>query len=263
MTLSHIFIYPIKSLAGISLSQAQLTDRGLQYDRRWLLVEPSGQFITQRQVPEMALLRLEQTDTGWSVSHKHGGLDPLDFPMIPESKEEMTVQVFKDRMPALTVSDSADAWFSAALDRPCRLVYMPEDSHRPVDPAYAKNKELVSFADGYPTMLLSQASLDHLNTKLEAPVLMDRFRPNLVIAGTEPHAEDAWTSFQLGEIRFSAVKPCSRCGVINIDQATAEKSLEPTQTLVGYRKHERKLKFGMNLLHEGEGTIEVGMALRF
>lgn len=262
MILSHIYIYPIKSLGGISISQARITDRGLEHDRRWLLVEPNGRFITQRQNAELALLQLELADNGWRVSHKVKDVQPLHFPFVPETNDRMEVQVFKDHMPAVRVSDGADQWFSSVLGTACHLVYMPDDSHRPVDPAYAHQNEIVSFADGYPTNLISQASLDHLNEKLEEPIGMDRFRPNFVVSGTSPHAEDEWGTFNLGGIQFSAVKPCGRCVIPTIDQATSEKGMEPTQTLVRYRKQGNKVNFGMNLLHEGVGEVKVGMEVK-
>ncbi|MEM7372009.1 MAG: MOSC N-terminal beta barrel domain-containing protein [Bacteroidota bacterium] len=261
MTLSHIFIYPIKSLGGISVSQANLTDRGLEHDRRWLLVEPDGRFITQRQNTELALLQVDLQGTGCRVSHKVKQVQPLTFPFVPETNDRMQVQVFKDQMPAVRVSDAADQWFSSELGTACHLVHMPDDSHRLVDPAYALQNDIVSFADGYPTNLISQASLDHLNEKLEIPIGMDRFRPNFVVKGTHPHAEDEWGPFMMGGIRFIPAKPCGRCVIPTIDQETSEKSKEPTQTLLTYRKQGNKVNFGMNLLHEGVGELRVGMTI--
>lgn len=263
MTLTHLYLYPIKSLGGISLQQATISDRGLQHDRRWMIVEESGQFFTQRQYPEMAQIAVSQSEIGWRLTHKRKRIAPIEVPLQPQTDEWMDVQVWGEEVRAQRVSPQVDGWLSMILGTSCHLVYMPDESHRPVDPDYATAGELVGFADGFPFLLISEASLAGLNEKLEQPVPMDRFRPNLVVSGVnKPHGEDEWKRFRLGEIEFLVAKPCGRCQIITIDQQTAQSSTEPLRTLSTYRRQGNKVCFGMNLLHQGEGTLEVGMEVQ-
>lgn len=258
---SQINSYPIKSLAGISLSSAVVEERGLQHDRRWMLVDERNQFITQRKLAKMALIRPELTESGLVVQTR--GMPPLSVPFRPENQECILVTVWDDTCPAIEVSQEANAWFSKALQMPCKLVYMPDDSVRPVDPRYAVEDECVSFADGYPFLLISEASLADLNSRLETPVPMNRFRPNIVVRGTEPFAEDTWRTIQIGETTFYVVKPCARCVVTTIDQQTAQKSKEPLKTLATYRSAGSKVMFGQNMVYGRKGNhIRVGDAMR-
>ncbi len=257
MMLSEIWIYPIKSLGGISVREAIVEERGLQYDRRWMLVEAGGKFITQRKVHEMALIDVALGENGLQVIHRSFADDPLFIPFEPITKEPIQVQVWEDEVAAMTVSDEADCWFSKYLHRAVRLVKMPEETTRLVDPHYAPNGEAVSFADGYPLLVIGQASLDELNTRLPEPVSMRRFRPSVVVTGTPPFAEDAWENIKIGSAHFAAVKPCARCVLITIDPATGQTSPEPLKTLGTYRKANGKVLFGMNLLAR-PGRIAVG-----
>ncbi|MEM7656281.1 MAG: MOSC N-terminal beta barrel domain-containing protein [Bacteroidota bacterium] len=263
MQLTHLYLYPIKSLGGISVSQATLSDRGLEHDRRWMVVNENGTFFTQRQLPEMAQISVSQSEMGWRLTHKRKRIAPVEVPLIPQTDEWMQVEVWGEAVQAQVVSPQVDSWLSMVLGESCRLVYMPEESHRPVDPDYAKAGELVGFADGFPFLLISQESLDSLNEKLAEPVLMDRFRPNFVVSGVgKPHAEDEWKRFHLGEIEFIVAKPCGRCQIITIDQQTTQQSAEPLKTLSTYRRQGKKVCFGMNLLHRGSGTLEAGMEVK-
>jgi uncharacterized protein YcbX len=261
-TLTAIYHYPVKGLAGLSVASAALTPRGLAHDRRWMIVTPEGQFLSQRQLPQMALLQPVQRGELFYLAHKQRDLPPLLLPAEPEA-EPLTVTVWDDRVAARAVSVEADAWLSEVLGRPCRLVYQPEEGHRPVDPRYAPAGEEVSFADGYPYLIIGQAALDALNARLAEPVPMDRFRPNFVFSGGEPHAEDGWDEFLIGEQAFRAVKPCARCQVVTIDQARARRGAEPLRTLATYRERDHKVMFGMNLLAlEGPGRVQVGDEIR-
>ena len=178
-----------------------------------MLVDENGIFITQREVPEMALLQLGPRDNGWKIRHKSRDITPLEIPFEVSRRPEIQVQIFKDTCMALRVDKEIDQWFQQALGLTCHLVYMPDDAQRQIDLKYAKPGEVVSFADGYPYLLLSQASLDGLNARLEEPVPMNRFRPNLVISGVGAHEEDKWKEIQIGEVRFGVPKPCARCVV--------------------------------------------------
>ena len=257
LQVSQLFIYPIKSLGGIAVASARVTDRGLQYDRRWMLVNADNGFITQRTVPSMALIRVAVGDDGLQVT---SGLhpDPLFVPFLPTGACFGEVYVWEDTCMGQFVSNEADAWFSAALGLCCRLVYMPDDTMRPTDPAYAPEGMITSFADAFPFLLIGEASLDDLNNRLERALPMDRFRPNIVFTGGNPYQEDELSTFTIRDIRFRGVKPCARCPIPTIDQSTAERGKEPLRTLARYRMWDNKVYFGQNLIHQGIGEIAVG-----
>lgn len=256
--LQNIYIYPIKSLGGISLLQAQVQQTGLQYDRRWMLTDREGNFLSQRTFAQMAMLQVELAEEGLLVSHKKGHLSPVIIPYNKTTQREVTVTIWDDVCTALEVSSEANKWFSAALDMPAFLVYMPDDSQRNVDLRYACNGEIVSFADAYPMMIIGQSSLDDLNSRLANPVLMNRFRPNLVFNGGQPFCEDSFASFEMGEVKFNAVKPCYRCVLTTINQEDGTKGREPLRTLSTYRTYKNKIMFGQNLLHSNTGVIKRG-----
>ncbi|MEM6346765.1 MAG: MOSC N-terminal beta barrel domain-containing protein [Bacteroidota bacterium] len=257
MQLSEINLYPIKSLGGISVPKTKLTDRGLQYDRRWMLVDEYGQFLSQRGFRTMALLELRLEGDNMLVRHRQKKVEPLVLSLNPALGLAKSVRIWQDELEAHLVSSAADDWFSSVLETSCHLVYMGEEDHRA-----KKTGHLVSFADGYPHLIIGQASLNYLNARLDEPVPMNRFRPNLVFTGGRPHAEDYWDHFIMGGIKFDCVKPCVRCQVPNIDQLTAERKKEPNRTLSQYRQQDNQIIFGVNLVHEGEGEIAVGMDLK-
>lgn len=259
LTVSDLYIYPIKSLGGIRVERAILTDRGFQYDRRWMLVDMHNRFLTQRELPEMALLSVEITEESLVVKQKMTGTTSLDIPFAPRG-EELEVTVWDDTCPARRVDDHVDQWFSEVLGIPCKLVYMPDTTQRRVDEKYALNREITSFADGYPLLLIGQASLDDLNKRLSAPLPMDRFRPSIVFTGGAPYQEDELTRFELSGISFYGVKRCARCVMVGINQETAVKYKEPLKTLSTYRQANNKIFFGQNLLYDftGERHIAVG-----
>lgn len=256
--LSEINIYPIKSLGGISLQEAQLEEKGLQYDRRWMLVDEEGIFITQRKYFELALLQVNIGDGKLSVSHKNSPKQSISFSLDEDTGEELSVVIWNDTSTAIEVNKKVSEWFSDFLKFKVRLVKMPLTEKRLVDQDYASNDEVVSFADGYPCLLIGQSSLNGLNEKLDDSIRMDRFRPNFVFTGGEPHVEDSFKTFHIGEVLFSAVKPCARCVLITIDQQTGEKGQEPLRTLASYRTVGKKIMFGQNLLHQQLGIIRVG-----
>lgn len=255
---SGIYIYPIKSLGGISLDQAQVQERGLENDRRWMLVDEKGGFLTQRLHAQMALLQVTLQADRLEVSHKQNLLEPLFIPFAEKAGTPVTVTIWDDTCTALEVSAAISAWFTKALGMPARLVYMPEGSRRQVDTDYAQNGEVVSFADGYPILITGQASLNDLNSKLKEAVPMDRFRPNLVFTGGDAFDEDKWVSFKIDTIQFKVAKPCARCVLTTIDQETGIKSAEPLQTLAGYRAKNNKVLFGQNILLQGAGSVSLG-----
>lgn len=267
MQISGIFIYPVKSLRGIPLSSSRLEKRGLQYDRRWMLVDHQGMFFTQREFPEMALLTTEITDEHLVIRHATKPFDALFVPLeVPLDAPFMKVQVWDDACDALAVSPTADAWLSKILQTPCRLVYMPDDSLRPTDPQYSQPTDIVSFADGYPILIIGEASLADLNQRLSAPVPMNRFRPNLIFSGGTPYIEESWKTFEINNTSFRAIKPCGRCVMTTIDQETTERGSEPLKTLGSYRLSGKKILFGMNVCwnvdHYTEATVNIGDTIK-
>jgi uncharacterized protein YcbX len=258
MTLSEIWIYPVKSLGGIRLSEAEVEEKGLKHDRRWMVIDENGIFLTQRSFTRMALIDVHITGQGLLLTYRPRQTDKILIPFLPESPQQLTVKVWDDEVEALTVSSEADAWLSKHLERNVRLVMMPLSSERKADPRYVKNGENVSFADGFPFLVISQASLDHLNSQLSEPVEMKRFRPNFVITGTMPHAEDDWQSVRIGNIAFDIVKPCARCVLTTIDPETGTKGPEPLKTLATYRKVNNKILFGQNVVAKNYGLVREG-----
>ena len=257
MYLSHLYIYPIKSLGGIELTEARVTDRGFDLDRRWMLVDDQNNFLTQRHLPELALFSTQLGDNELVVTHRPTG-SRLNIVMHERDGGMVMVRVWEDVCPAQTVGQEADEWFSGILRFPCRLVYMPDESRREVDPNYAHEGELTSFSDAFPFLLIGQSSLDDLNSRLEHALPMNRFRPNLVVSGGIPFEEDGWKHFRIGGIDFFGVKPCARCVVTTTDQQTAERGPEPLRTLSTYRQFQNKVLFGQNLLHSGSGILRKG-----
>ena len=257
LQISQLTIYPIKSMGGIAVNRARVTDRGFFADRRWMLVGPDNVFMSQREWPDMALLRVELLPDGLRVVSRMRP-DPLVIPFGASAADAADVRIWDDVCRAQFVSPEADAWFTAALGTSCRLVYMPDDTARISDPRYVPEGGIVSFADGFPFLLIGQASLDELNSRLERPLPMDRFRPNIVFTGGTPFLEDSLGEFTVRDIRFRVVKPCARCVMTTIDQQTAEQGKEPLRTLAGYRAVGKKILFGQNLAHEGVGELAVG-----
>jgi len=259
LIISELYIYPIKSLGGISLSSAQVTDRGLKYDRRWMLVDEQNRFLTQREYPQMALLKVQIESDGLLVTHHLSGLVFIPFEQYDPGKQE--VVIWDDTCAGVFVDPELDNWFSAALGIKCRLVHMPEDTRREVDQRYAREGMITSFADAYPFLLIGQASLDDLNNRMAESLPMNRFRPNIVFTGGDAFDEDLMNHIQIAGIDFYGAKLCARCVLTTIDQQTAVKAKEPLKTLARYRLMNNKILFGQNLVHEGTGIISVGDTL--
>lgn len=262
LVIQDLYVYPIKSLAGIRLTEAKVEERGFEYDRRWMLIDEFGQFVSQRTFPLMAMLRVEIGADSLSVYHISKPSELIHIPFDEEGEEISSVIVWDDEMPAQLVSTEIDDWFSDILKMKVRLVKMPLTTERKVDPRYAVNGESVSFADGMPYLLIGQKSLSNLNSRLEVPVPMNRFRPNIVFSGGEPFLEDSWKKIQIGELDFQVIKPCARCVMTTIDQETTFKGTEPLKTLASYRKVGNKILFGQNMVALSTGFIKVGDELR-
>jgi uncharacterized protein YcbX len=259
MHLSEINIYPVKSLKGISLTEAIVEERGLRHDRRWMLVDGENNFLTQREFPIMARIAIEFDGDRFTASIED---QKIEVPLEPATDVFATMNIWKSSVRSEIYPVEINEWFSGILGPECRLVAMPEGSHRAVNPAYAirQFKDEVSFADGYPFMLLGEASLADLNSRLETPVPMNRFRPNFVVSGSEAFAEDNWKIIRIGSTVFHVVKPCERCVIPTIDQTKGEKTgKEPIRTLSIYRTVKGNVLFGQNLIaEESGGTVRVG-----
>ncbi|QTE38327.1 MOSC N-terminal beta barrel domain-containing protein [Mucilaginibacter gossypii] len=260
LQVSELYIYPIKSLGGVAVQNAEVTRRGLQHDRRWMLVNEHGHFITQRGFPQMALLKASIQSDGITVHHQSSG--SLLIPFNCERKPLQQFAVWEDTCFGQYVSEEFDEWFSEALNMKCRLIYMPDDSEREVDQRYAKPGMITSFADAYPFLLIGQASLNDLNKRMSLPLPMNRFRPNIVFTGGEAYSEDLMNEIEIAGITFYGAKLCARCVLTTIDQQTAVKAKEPLKTLASYRMKNNKIMFGQNLIHENTGIISVGDELK-
>lgn len=261
LRISQLYIYPVKSLGGIALDKALVTDRGFQYDRRWVLVDYNNLFISQREVHQMALLKTALTEEGIKITHSvKQSSYIIPFDIVKDEFAEVTI--WDDTCTGQFVSDEADDWFSSMLEIPCRLVYMPDKTHRITDQRYTSEDNITSFSDAYPFLLIGQSSLDDLNSKLIETLPINRFRPNIVFTGGEPFQEDMMHTFTIGDITFHGVKLCARCVMTTIDQENGVSGKEPLKTLARYRSKNKKIMFGQNLSHEGLGEIKIGDALQ-
>jgi uncharacterized protein YcbX len=268
MHISEINIYPVKSLKGIGLGEARVTKRGFESDRRWMITDDAGKFFTQRELPKMATISI-------AIEHKSlrfsaPGTGDLNVTARPGTGESGQVQVWTSLCAAEFYGEPVSGWFSDVLGTKCRLAYMPEETKRGINPLFNTGEDIVSFADGYPFMALGEGSLADLNSRLDAPLPMDRFRPNLVIGGSESYAEDRWKRVRIGDTIFRGTKPCARCSITTVDQASGLfAGKEPLRTLAGYRMAKQVMPeayaamgmgandvlFGQNLVPENAGKM--------
>lgn len=265
LELSEIWIYPVKSLGGIKLEESKITDRGLEFDRRWLLVDESGRFLSQREYPELALFRPEIDGDFLRITQRVLS-ESIDIPVRPvfSNAEKIEVSVWEDKIDAFEVSPDISNWFSRLLGFSVRLVYMPDESERKLDPDYSvMGNEITSFSDAYPFLIIGQSSLDDLNERLKEKVPMNRFRPNFVFTNGEAFEEDTWREFKIGSVSFVSVKPCERCVMTTVDQEKGVVSgKDPLKTLAKFRNFSNRVLFGQNLIGLGLGTVAVGDAVR-
>ena len=259
LEVTEINIYPIKSTRRITLKESTVLKRGLTWDRRWMLVDEQGGFITARQHPSLATVATRLEAEHLIVAAR--GMPKLSIPLTPPLDRSRRVSIWQSDCTAVDYGAEYDDWFSRYLHLTCHLVRMRNRDIRPVNPDYGISGDEVSFADGFPLLLISEAALADLNSRLDRPVSMRRFRPNVVVAGCEPYAEDHWARLRIGDVDFDAVKTCSRCVFTTIDPDTGAKdpAMEPLRTLSGYRKQDGKgVLFGQNLIPRGVGAIHVG-----
>jgi uncharacterized protein YcbX len=261
LRLSALYRYPLKSCKGEVLQQVGLDKLGLDGDRRWMLVdEASGRFLSQRVAGQMSQLSaLWNAEGGLTLGAP--GRSPIDIALPGSDAELRGVTIFGDSLRVPDAGDEAGAWVSEFIGKPTRLVQIPLERARITQAGYGKDDDRVAFADGFPLLLIGQASLDDLSQKVGRPLEMLRFRPNLVIEGGEAFAEDGWKRIRIGDVEFRVVKPCSRCILTTVDPQTGLRSddREPLATLQQYRAREEGAMFGQNLVNDGHGQLEVGM----
>ena len=259
VTVSRIFVYPIKSTAGVELSAAEARERGLEHDRRYVVTDANGRFFTARRYPRMLLIQTRIHDGGLTVSATGQpglALTPAAYP-----PEHDCVTVWHDNVQGQRCGPDADAWFSEYLGTDARLYYMDAGSHRPVRGGGGE----VSFADAAPLLVLSEASVADLNMRLAEAVSMRNFRPNLVVSGVAAYGEDGFGDFTAGSARFKAMWRCSRCVLTTIDPDTGVRNSagQPLKTLMDYRRKDNVALFGLNVGVAEPGRIAVGDELIF
>lgn len=257
VTLSAIYLYPVKSCGGIRVDRWPVDPLGLQYDRRWMVITPAGEFLTQRECPQLALITPTIRPPHLVVSAP--GQRELVLPLNPLGGRPVFTRVWDDALRVVAPDHQADDWFSRAAGQEVVLAYFPEALVREVDRHYAPDGGRTGFADGFPFLLAGEASLADLNRRLTTPLPMNRFRPNLVVSGSEPFAEGSWRHLRIGGIPMQVVKPCARCVVTTTDQVTGQRAGdEPLRTLASFRRVEGKVMFGENVVHYGTGSLAVG-----
>ncbi len=238
VVLSQLFVYPVKSCAGISLPAARVDTRGLEYDRRWMVVEPTGMLVTLRERPELAHVRTTLSEDCLRLDAP--GMPPLELPRSPTTGTPTLAIMWTTPVDARVVEAASD-WLSTFLSGEYRLVYMPDSSHRPY---HDRTDTPLSFVDGNPLSLVSEASLADLNERLAEPVDLRHFRHNLVVRGCDAYAEDAWETVQIGPLKLERLGPCVRCMLVNVDPDKAVYGREPLRTLARYRRFGQEVHFG-------------------
>jgi uncharacterized protein YcbX len=257
-------IYPVKSCRGIALTQARLTETGFEHDREWLVVTPEGRFLTQRERPLLAQVETALSDDQL-VLRKPKGAD-LTVPLNMTGRE-LEVTIWRDKAAAFDAGDEAATWLTEHLGKPARLVRFDKRHKRASNTQWTGGVEaLTQFADGYPWLLISQASLEELNRRMESPLPMNRFRPNIVVDGLPPFGEDSVDEFVAGDVRLKVVKPCDRCVITTTDQITGERnSDEPLKALKEFRfdRNLRGVLFGQNMILTGGVGKELKVGQQF
>jgi uncharacterized protein YcbX len=257
MVVQNLWIYPLKSARGIALREMPLDSRGPVGDRRWMLIDDQGVMLSQRDLPRMTLIAVERGSDGLQCTAP--GMSPLHLPVpSPGRSGRLMARVWDDTVEVQVGDNAEHAWFTQLLGAPCRLVYQPDDAFRQVNRIYAAKGVGVSLADGFPLLLIGQGSLADLNRRLEHPVEMRRFRPNVVVDSTEPFAEDTWRKIRAGEVELDLVKPCARCAIPTVDPETGEVGKEPMRTLATFRRRNNDVFFGWNIVAAAPGTLRVG-----
>lgn len=261
VNISSLTIYPVKSMAGVSLATAELDEMGLRWDRRWMLIDDQGQFLTARKQPSLLCIQPEVSDDGQLTLQFPSG-SVLPVPSVDSEMPEIPATVWDDSVKARHLSNEVDTAISDYLGQSARLVFVEQETIRQVDLNYAQQGDRTGFSDGFPLLLISEASLADLNQRMDKPLPMTRFRPNIVVSGCEAYEEDAWGQLQSPDLTLDIVKPCSRCIMTTVDPASGERDgKEPLATLKTYRQIGNKVMFGQNVIHRQTGQLQVGQTL--
>lgn len=256
ITVASLHVYPIKSCRAMDLVAVRFDELGPLYDRRFMVVDENGRYLTQRQLPKLALITPRLGPTALVVSAPQ--MPQLKVAMSQHGAKLTEIEVWRFRGPAEDVGEHAADWLSSFLERPCRLVRWSSSALREVNPAHARTQAATAFTDGYPVLLMNEGSVDDLGKRVGQRVAMTRFRPNLVVRGAEPYAEDHWRKIRVGELTLDVVKPCSRCAITTTDQLTGERAKEPLTTLATYRERDGEVYLGQNCVHLALGSVRVG-----
>jgi uncharacterized protein YcbX len=260
ITLSSLIYYPIKACRGFEVDSWQVERMGLAHDRRMMLITEDGMFLTQREYPRLALVTPTRTNAGLELSAPN--YDSIRISLQTTGVTQPVTIWHSANVQAVDQGDEAAQWLSEWLGISVRLVHIADGFKRTLNPQYAVNADdHTAFADGYPILIISEESLNDLNQRLETPVPMNRFRPNLVVKGCEPYAEDTWNKIRIGGVELAVVKPCARCEVTTIDKDTLARNKEPLKTLGTYRKHQLGAIFGQNVIPLNGGRLQVGMTV--
>lgn len=262
VTLSSIYIYPVKSLAGIECTQSHVDNMGLKWDRRWMLIDDQGKFLSARKHPSLSTIQPHIDEHGQLSLTFPSGAHHL-VPLHSDDSREVQATVWDDTVKAFQLSDAIDQQLSQFIGQSSRLVFIDQTTERQVDLQYAKPGDRTGFADGFPLLLISEASLEDLNSRMETPLSMKRFRPNLVVKGCAPYAEDQWHSLSDAQLELLLVKPCSRCIMTTVDPLSGQRTgNEPLATLKTYRQLGNEVMFGQNVIHQQQGHLTVGQTLK-
>jgi uncharacterized protein YcbX len=261
ITVSNLTYYPIKALRGLDLISSNVERMGLAHDRRMMVITPEGEFLTQREFPKLALVTPKLEDAALTLSAP--GMDVLSH-VVQRTGETRRVDIWRSKgVKAIDQGELAGQWFSDWLGVSVRLVHIADGFRRKLNSNYRINADdHTGFADGYPVLVISEESLQDLNSRLDSPVPMNRFRPNIVVKGCEPFAEDTWQRIRIGDVEMALVKPCPRCVVTTIDKETLETNKEPLKTLSTFRKRPGGAMFGQNAIPLNEGRLEAGMSVQ-
>lgn len=260
--IAGLFIYPVKGCGGYALDACRVVPGGLEGDRRYMIIDETGRMVTRREEARLAEFAIAPSVSGFSVLTQGPREVPLELPekwedAPGEFSDTIECSVWSDQ-PLSRLHKEGSRWFSRALGRAVRLVYLPDESLRQVNPARSKPGDVVSFADGYPLLLASESSLAELNSRLPTPIGMERFRPNVVVSGAPSFAEDEWATITLGTIRCAVPKLCDRCVVTTITEGTGEKGKEPLRTLATFRRWNGAVWFGANIIPSSAGILRIG-----
>lgn len=258
LTVSQLFIYPVKSFSGISVESHSIDDRGFSLDRRWMLIDTNNNFVSQRTLPQMALVTTELTGNSILLKHKIDESFLLELEIGKHTGILTEAILFDKKTEGYLLSEYINRYLSNFFGINLRMIYMAEDIKRYANKKYAHSNEIVSYADGFPFLIIGEESLNELNRRMTAPVDITRFRPNIVFNGGTPFIEDDWKEIKIGNVKFRVVKPCSRCVIVTVDPETAKKNNETLTVLSKFRREGHKIYFGQNLLHSSVGNIQVG-----